>query len=339
LPIASIPTVDRFNQNRATFNATISANGGTISAVTFRYGTSSNFSGALTASAVGTTDAYYNATSLAVGTVHYVRVEVTNEAGTTTSSSTSFTTWGIVETVFTQTSGTRTIPTITPRGGSRLNPSILELALFGGGGASGTYGAAGGGGGYQSSASIEVVEGSGIVTWTIGAANGGSSTIAGLSGGTLTAAGGVAGSDLQPDGYSSADGSAGDPGYAMSAPPSYTDTAPYLSGASGNGNAAGGGYFWVYDKSSSYAYGGGGGAGGAGSSYTGDKFTVTGGAGGAAVTVHTVTGGSGGGGGSDTNVYPGALTQSAYGGGAGFYNTGVFSSATAGVVRFKYYGV
>ena len=338
LPIVNSLTVDRFNQNRATFNATISANGGTISAVTFRYGTSSNFSGALTASAVGTTDAYYNATSLTVGTVHYVRVEVTNEAGTTTSSSTSFSTWGIKETILTQTSSNVTVPTITPRGGSRINPSILELALFGGGGASGTYGAAGGGGGYQSSASIEVVEGSGIVTWTIGAA-GADSTIAGLSGGTLTAAKGASGSNLQPDGYSSQDFNANDPGYAMTGPPAYSDPAPYLSGASGNGNAAGGGYYWVYDKSTAYAYGGGGGAGGAGSSYTGSKSTATGGAGGAAATVQTVVGGSGGGGGSDVNVYAGAQTQSAYGGGAGFYNGGVYYNATAGVVRFKYYGV
>ena len=342
LPSVSSLTVDRFNQNRATFNATASANGGTISAVTFRYGTTNDFSGALTAAAVGTTDAYYNATSLTEATLHYVRVEVTNEAGTTTSSSTSFTTWGIIETVFTQTSGNRTVPTITPRGGSRINPSILELALFGGGGNQGTYGAAGGGAGHQSSASIEVVEGSGIVTWAIGAA-GADSTIAGLSGGTLTAAKGASGSDLQPDGYSSQDFNANDPGYPMSTGSSAGNTtgntAPYLSGASGNGNAAGGGYYWVYDKSTAYAYGGGGGAGGAGSSYTGAKTTATGGAGGAAATVQTVTGGSGGGGGGDLYQYPGGLTQSAYGGGAGYYNGGVYYNATAGVVRFKYYGV
>ena len=341
-PIVNSLTVDRFNQNRATFNATASANGGTISAVTFRYGTTYDFSGALTAAAVGTTDAYYNATSLTEATLHYVRVEVTNEAGTTTSSSTSFNTWGFKETVLTQTSGNRTIPTITPRGGSRINPSILELALFGGGGNGGNYGAAGGGAGYQSSASIEVVEGSGVVTWTIGAANA-DSTIAGLSGGTLTAAKGASGSDLQPDGYSSQDFNANDPGYPMSTGSSAGNTtgntAPYLSGASGNGNAAGGGYYWVYDKSTAYAYGGGGGAGGAGSSYTGAKTTATGGAGGAAATVQTVTGGSGGGGGGDLYVYPGANQQSAYGGGAGYYNGAIYYIATAGVVRFKYYGV
>jgi hypothetical protein len=338
LPIVNSLTVDRFNQNRATFNATASANGGTISAVTFRYGTAVDFAGALTASAVGTTDAYYNATSLTEATLHYVRVEVTNEAGTTTSSSTSFTTWGIVETVFTQTSGTRTIPTITPRGESRINPSILELALFGGGGNLGDYGAAGGGGGYQSSASIEVVEGSGVVTWTIGAA-GANSTIAGLSGGTLTAAKGASGSNLQPNSYSEVDTDATDPGYEMSGPPNYNNFADYKSGASGNGNAAGAGYFWGYDKSTSYAYGGGGGAGGAGSSYTGAKTTVKGGQGGAAATVQNVAGGSGGGGGSSISAWDGAQAQSTYGGGAGYYNGAIYHAATSGVVRFKYYGV
>ena len=349
-PIVNSLTVDRFNQNRATFNATASANGGTISAVTFRYGTTYDFSGALTAAAVGTTDAYYNATSLTEATLHYVRVEVTNEAGTTTSSSTSFNTWGFIETVLTQTSGNRTIPTITPRGGSRINPSIIELALFGGGGSAGYgFNAPGGGAGYQSSASIEVVEGSGVVTWTIGT-TGNSSAIAGLSGGTLTAAGGAAGSALTPDSMSSqanADNIQPPPGNLwydddgdrMAGPPNYDNYAPYETGVSGNGNAAGAGYYWVYDKSTAYAYGGGGGAGGAGGNFTGVRTTATGGAGGVAATVQTVTGGSGGGGGGDINPYLGGLLQSAYGGGAGYYNSGTFYNATNGVVRFKYYGV
>ena len=348
LPIVNSLTVDRFNQSRATFNATISANGGTISAVTFRYGTANDFSGALTASAVGTTDAYYNATSLTEATLHYVRVEVTNEAGTTTSSSTSFTTWGIKETILTQTSGSVTVPTITPRGGSRINPSILEIVLFGGGGDAGSYGAAGGGGGIQGRASFEVGEASGIVSWTIGAAgandgDGGNTVLSGIINGastSITAAGGKHGSTLEPYGYSATDNTEGDPGYPMSdATTQTTVQTNYLSGASGNGNAAGVGYYYVKDKTQYYAYGGGGGAGSVGSNYTNTKATVTGGAGGDATTLYTVTGGSGGGGGADLYVYPGAKQQSAYGGGAGYYNGAIYYNATAGVVRFKYYGV
>jgi hypothetical protein len=324
LPIVNSLTVDRFNQNRATFNATAGANGGTISAVTFRYGTASNFSGASTASAVGTTDAYYNATSLAVGTLHYVRVEVTNEAGTTTSSSTSFNTWGFKETVLTQSNGSRTIQTITPRGGSRINPSIFEVVIFGGGGNRGTYNSAGGGAAYKTDASVEVTDGSGSVAWTIGGIGGGTTTVTGLSV-AYSAAGGGNGSNDTPVGPSAYVG--GDNWQAMTSGG---------SGGSGNGNAAGAGSYYAEDKSEGWAYGGGGGSGGAG----GASATNTGGAGGAGSSFYGISGGGGGGGGYGYTGVGGTAgsdgSNRTYGGGA---NGDGASAATAGVVRFKYYGV
>jgi len=322
LPIVNSITVDRFNQDRATFNATISANGGTLSSVTFQYSTSSGFGTYTEKTAVGTTDAYFNETGLPVGTLHYVRVAATNEAGTTTSSSTSFTTWGIKETVLTQSDGNRTIPTITPRGGSRINPSIIEVVIFGGGGNYGTYGAAGGGGGYRSSASIEVTDSSGYVSWTVGAAGGGTTTISGLSGGSYSATGGGNGSNDYP------------------APPG-----AMFSGSSGSGtntsNAAGASVYSATDKTERWGYGGGGGAGGAGSagaaSTSATSGTNSGGNGGDGVTVYGVEGGAGGGGSTWSGTSIGSDgTYGTYGKGARGNNS---PGATAGVVRFKYYGV
>lgn len=326
LPIVSSMTADRFNQDRATFNATISANGGTLSSVTFQYSTSSGFGTYTSRTATGTTDAYYNETGLSNATTYYVRVAATNEAGTTTSSSTSFTTWGIIETVLTQSNGNRTIPTITPRGGSRINPSIYEVVIFGGGGDAGVYGAAGGGGGHRTNASVEVTDAGGVVSWTVGAAgttgatSGGTTTISGLSGGSYSATGGGGGSYDHPSGSSP-------------------------SGSSGAGTntsqSAGANAYVAQGKQESWGYGGGGGAGGAG---TAGAATIdgngaassTGGNGGVGVTVYGVEGGAGGGGGTHTGSTGTDGTYSTYGKGA----RGVGSpGATGGVVRFKYYGV
>jgi hypothetical protein len=326
LPISVTRTVDRFNQNRATFNATWTANGATITATSFEYDTNSNFSTALTATGTGTTDAYANVTGLNPNTLYYVRAKATNAAGTQTSTAVTFSTWGFIETVLTQSNGNRTLQTITPRGGSRVNPVIAEVVVFGGGGDAGLYGAAGGGGGYKSSSEIEVTDGSGYVSWTIGAAGndgaGGTTTISGLSGGSFSATGGGKGSDNHPVGASS-------------------------SGSSGSGTntaqGAGATSYTVLDKTESWGYGGGGGAGGAGgngSSSIGETATATGGAGGVGVVVFTVEGGAGGGGAAapyGTISGAGATgTYSTYGRGARG-DSGL--AATAGVVRFKIYGV
>jgi len=330
LPISVTRTVDRFNQNRATFNATWTANGATITATSFEYDTNSNFSTALTATGTGTTDAYANVTGLNPNTLYYVRAKATNAAGTQTSTAVTFSTWGILETVLTQSSGNRTLQTITPRGGSRVNPVIIDVVVFGGGGDIGIYGAAGGGGGYRTNSEVEVTEASGIVSWTVGAAGsdsgGGTTTISGLSGGSYSATGGVKGTD---NSYISA-GESGNSG-------SGTNTA----------QAAGTKAYAAFDKSEAYAYGGGGGAGGAGSNgsatVTGPPSsinTATGGAGGIGFTIYGVEGGAGGGGASAPNATisgAGATgTYSTYGRGARG-DSGL--AATAGVVRFKYYGV
>jgi hypothetical protein len=326
LPTVVLNATTNFNENRATVNATISANFAS-SAVTFEVSTNggSTWSSPVTATGSPVTgqsiSVYANLTGLTVGAAHIVRVKATNSSGTTTTqnSTGNFTTWSL------QTfdlgfpnSGTRTgtIPTITPTGGSELTPSIYNIMMFGGGGSS--YGSGGGGGAFYQVGSrtvsgtrgVQVVVGAGGAYISNGAAssingNGGGS----IGGGNMSVAGGLFGS---------------------------ADQCVGTGGTSGNGNAGGAAACGI-DKGGNivnFGRGGGGGAGGVG----GNSDAFTGGNGGAGVTlsqggVSRSGGGGGAGDGSSGAGTPGSFSDT-YGGG-GSHN-GDFNG-NAGMVYFQYY--
>jgi hypothetical protein len=329
VPSITLNSATNFNQNRATLNATVTSNGGSaITSVSFQYYKGGDGWTSATGIDAGSNNWYANITSLAEGTVYTFRVNATNAAGTTTTSTSTFTTWSL-KPAFTSTSNSSlTIPTITPTGGTRINPSIYEVVIFGGGGTRGTYGAAGGGAAYKSDASVEVTQASGVVSWTIGGTGGGTTTVSGLSV-AYSAAGGGNGSSDTPIGPSAFPG--GPPWDAMTSGG---------SGGSGNSNAAGAGRYYAEDKVEKYAYGGGGGSGAAGGDAIDGVATnpAIGGDGGSGNSIYGIEGGGGGGGsGYDTNGTPNGSNGSyrTYGGGES--GTGA-SAATAGVIRFKYYG-
>jgi hypothetical protein len=333
-PTVTLNAASNFNQELATLNATVDANGYSTT-VKFQYSTASNFSTFTEVNAATTpitgqaVSSYANITGLSTNTTYYFRCVATNAVGTTTSSSLSFTTWNI-QVYERSTSGgtTFTIPTVTPTGGSAVAVSILDIIMFGAGGGGGVGGGAGGGG-YQSvssrsmtgSRSITTSVGAGGVGGTSGMTNGGDTTLTGdLT--TLTASGGAASND-----------SAG------------------LAGSSGNGNA--GGSTASYDPDGggkglpNFAYGGGGGAGGVGGNGVANASTTTGGNGGTGVSVTlggvTRAGGAGGGGSTfvpqpvGTTADGSVGSNNTYGsGGTANFNAGG-SAGQAGYIRFRYY--
>jgi len=334
-PTVTISSTTNFNHSIATFNGTVSANGAVTTTIKFQISTdNSNWSDATGGTTISNTSSqsvsvYYNATGLSVGTLYYVRLVATNSAGTSNSSSTSFTTWAL-QVYERSTSGgtTFTIPTVTPTGGSAVAVSILDIIMFGAGGGGGVGGGAGGGG-YQSvssrsmtgSRSITTSVGAGGVGGTSGITNGGNTTLTGdLT--TLTASGGAASND-----------GAG------------------LAGSSGNGNA--GGSTASYDPDGggkglpNFAYGGGGGAGGVGGNGVANASGTFGGNGGTGVSVTlggvTRAGGAGGGGSTFVPQPVGTTADGSVGsnntyGSGGTANYGAGGSAgQAGYIRFRYY--
>jgi hypothetical protein len=330
-PTVTISSTTNFNQSIATFNGTVSANGAVTTTIKFQISTdNSNWSDATGGTTISNTSSqsvsvYYNATGLSAGTLYYVRLVATNSAGTSNSSSTSFTTWAL-QVYERSTSGgtTFTIPTVTPTGGSAVSVSIYDIIMFGGGGGSESGG--GGGGGYISSDSISMT-GSRSITTSVGAGGawgdgvysfavaGGNTTLSGdLT--TQTASGGGAGKS----------------------------TIDIRTGSSGNGNLGGYNRYYEYSKGTAWSgKGGGGGAGGAGSdgfagSIGGGSFAGYGGNGGSGVSITrggvTRSGGAGGGGyGSTSNGSIGS--NNSYGSG-GTYN-GSENNGQAGYIRFRYY--
>lgn len=332
-PIIVMSSTTNFNQDRATFNATVTPNGATTS-VKFQYSTNATTwtDGATVTGLTGIAQSVYsNQTGLSPGTFYYVRAIATNSSGSTTSSlSTTFTTWSLQVYERTTSGGTTfTIPTVTPTGGSAVAVSIYDIIMFGGGG--GAFGGGGGGGGYvsQSSASLS---GNRSITTSVGGAganennasptNGGSSTISGDIT-TLTATGG----------YASPSGSSG--------------------GTSGNGNGGGASasYDWAPNDKFGYVnqgFGGGGGAGGAGGSAVANSSGTYGGNGGSGVSITrgdvTVGGGAGGAGGATAldggPQYAGARgSNNSYGSGG---NGNLYAGASGaqpqgGYIRFRYY--
>jgi hypothetical protein len=337
-PSITINSVTNFNQDRATLNATVNPNGATTS-VKFQISTNnSTWTDVTTITGLtgNSQSTYHNHTGLSNGTLYYIRAIATNSAGSSTSSSTSFTTWSL-KTYGNATVGThyQTISTITPTGGTAVVPSILNLFIAAGGGGGGGS-AAGGGGGVTTLSSrsfnntndliLNIVVGGG---GGAGSAGGGSS-ISGASFTTASASGGNAGGG------------------------SYTS-----SGSSGNGNAAGTGAQY-YDPGSGQTpietltrgAGGGGGAGGTGGNGNANASGAIGGNGGAGVysSTYGVGAGAGGGGGAEENsidstVARGAVgSHSTYGAGGsgGLYNDNALSvspaSGGSGVIYFQYYG-
>lgn len=342
-PSATIGSTTNYNQELATFNATVSANGSSTT-VYFDYSTSSSFttySTVTVASPVTTNNAsvYYNISVLLANTLYYVRVRAVSDGGTTTSGSTSFTTWSLKTATYTSSS-TFTVPTVTPTGGSTVIPTIYSiLVVGGGGGAHNNYYGGGGGGAYKAissqafnnstSLSLTITVGGGGATSTnvsADGATGGTSSLTGSSFTTVEAVGGVG----APQNYN---------GSASGNPP---------ANAGGTGGIA----LDLKGNGSIGAGGGGGGAGGTGGNATvGAINTVpTGGNGGAAYnsSVYSLNVAGGGAGGAEYNNSQGGnrgtIPASSYGrGGSGPVrgNGTVTVAATNGqdgVVIFKYYG-
>jgi hypothetical protein len=229
-PDATANAVTNFNQDRATFNATVSWNLYPTT-VYFDYSTSSTFASYSTATYGSTVSAqsssvYVNVTGLSVGTTYYVRVRAVNQAGTTISGSVSFTTWSL-KTYLNTTAGSfsLSVPSITPTGGSAIAPVIYEMLIYGGGG--GANYAGGGGGGYRIFAShTSSVAGTQNITGTVGAGGGGG------NGGAGTGGAGTGGTSSITVGGSTWSATGGGPGNHPGNPCSPSGT----GGASGSGD-------------------------------------------------------------------------------------------------------
>ena len=341
LPTVTINAVTNFNQDRATFNATVSANYQSTT-VKFQYNTTNNFTSYTEVTATGSpvtgqsVAVYFNATGLTVGTTYYVRAVISNGIGTVTTSSVSFATWSL-KTYTKLTAGTASsavyLQTITPTGGSAITPYIFNVFFFGGGGG----GAGGGGGGaglYLNDTSnisatsavssyLDVTVGGGGTAgnWNTNtnAGGGDSTTISGTSFSTLTATGGSGGS-----GFS---------GNASSGGASGSGTTSSYAGGTGSVTSTGSGKDIVY-----YSASGGGGGNyqvGANGHTAGNGYGGDGGVGGGFAGYY---GGSGGGGyGSTAN---GASNKILFNLGTGVYGCGggPNTAGTAGMCYFQYYG-
>lgn len=338
LPTVTINAVTNFNQDRATFNATVNPNLQTTS-VKFQFKKTVDSiwtdGSTLTGLTGGSQSVYSNQTSLPTAGVSYdVRAVATNGIGTVISSSTSFTTWSL-KTVGWTSNSSITIPTITPTGDSAVVPSLYNIFVVGGGGGC----ARGGGGGGQcslvssrafnntTSLTVSGTIGSGGTSFTLTAAAtaGDSSSLTGSSFTTVTGAGGGASNGLTGGTSGSSNGGGSGVSYADPAPKSIAQT---LAGGGGGGSGAVGGNGSV-----------------AGNAYPG---TATGGNGGIGTLTqygYYVGGGGGGGAANDGGAeFAGSAGAGGFGNGASAqaynspYDPVSYPNGSAGAIAFQYYG-
>ena len=343
-PTITIATTTNFNQDRATFNATVNPNGATTS-VKFQYKRnvdSTWIDGATISSLTGVSQSIFsNQTGLLyTGTLYDVRAIATNSAGSTTSGTTTFTTWslktyrngpsGSLDTL--SGSQTFTIPTVTPTGATQVIPTVLNLFVAGGGGGGKTGWYDGGGGGGYRSTSSRAFSNTSTTTLliTIGAGagasgTGGTSTISALNFTSLSATGGNPSTD---------DGALTGTGGSTPA----NDNSAYSGGLGPS----------QFSKDV-YSISGGGGAGAGGNGTNGtagaDPWNATGGNGGAGYYYSTGNFNVGPGGygsadasGSETNGSLGANSAAINSVGPyGKGGNGPAGSGTIGVVFFQYY--
>ena len=355
LPTVTINAVTNFNQDRATFNATVSANYQSTT-VKFQYNTTNNFASYTEVTATGSpvtgqsVAVYFNATGLTVGTTYYVRAVISNGIGTVTTASTSFATWSL-KTYLNTTAGSYTIsvPSITPTGGAAIAPTIYEMLIYGGGGGANYSG--GGGGGYRlASTKLSSTAGTQNITGAVGAggnnAAGGSTTLV-VGNTTYTAGGGGLANGLSNGGASgtgdntSRAGGTGNygyqyvSGYNQWSDPSCGCAITNKDGSCITYNTCNNPNSPIYSMDySRYAGGGGGGTDTAGTNAIYPDGGGNGGNGGGAYGLNGGNGGRGGGtasNGSNGTVVAGGVVVGT--GGAGLFGAGV-----AGGVTFKYYG-
>lgn len=331
-PTVSISSTTNFNQNRATFNGTVSANGAVTTTIKFQISTNGgstwvDASGGTTITNTSSqgVSVFYNATGLSENTTYTVRLVATNSAGTTNSGTTSFTTWSL-KTFARTTAGSEslTVPTITPTGQSPVAPIILEVFVVGGGGGAG-YGGGGAGGFYLNTGSESFSSGSNtVINITVGGGGGaqsagGGSSITGVNLTSRNGNGGGGGSPAQTgSGGNSGNGFTGGVGaFGMNyggKSGDYVDT---------NMWAAGGGASYGANGNSAYAPGVYGIRPGNGQN-GGGAFGYNGGSGGRAYGQEYSTG------------YYGTLGT--HSGGFGSGGEAINGAGVHGVVTFKYYG-
>lgn len=329
-PIVSISSTTNYNQNIATFNATVNPNGYTTS-VKFQYssngGSSWNDGATISGLTGGSESVYSNQTGLtindATGTAYLVRAIATNSIGSTTSGTTSFATWSL-KTYANGTAGSYslTIPTVTPTGSSAVIPTVYNMFMFGGGGGSNFAG--GGGGGYRLLSSRAFTNTSGN-TLSLVVGGGG----AGNTGDSPTGAGGA--TSISASNFTTLSAGGGGGGQA--------------SGFGNGGNVgsgdnpaySGGAYFQDTSKFGSMYYGGGAGIGGNARVVNPGYGTISGGHGG------TAYGYSGGAGGRGTRffidpTYGEGETNGDYWKNYGSGGQSNNDAGSAGLIYFQYYG-
>lgn len=363
LPSVSTSAVQHFNQDRASFYSSASANGYS-SIISFQYNTTNNWSSYSSVVALSITGqnetVTANVTGLSPGVTYYVRAVAQSTIGIVVGNVVSFTTWSL-KTYLNSSAGSFSVsvPSITPVGGSTIAPSIYEMLIYGGGGGANYSG--GGGGGYRLAVSkLSSVAGTQNITGSIGTGgtggNGGGGAGGATAGGsttltvgntTYTATGGQPANWLTNGGASgsgdntSKAGGTGNYGYT------------YISGYNQWQDASCG--CCQYDKygicqayctcnnpnspiySTDYSRYAGGGGGGTDTVGTNAAYPDGGGNGGTGGGAYGLRGGNGGlGGGTAYFGVDGGTVGSGPvvgKGGSGWYGAGV-----AGGVTFKYYG-
>lgn len=327
-PTITINSTTNYNQNIATFNATVNPNGATTS-VKFQYSTNSGSTwtdGATISSLTGGSQSVYsNQTGLSVNTGYTVRAIATNSAGSTTSSTTTFTTWSLK--TFSQGGGSAniTIPTVTPTGSSTVVPTLYNILVVGGGGGSYFGGGAGGDYNWVTSRSFNNTSNL-VITATMGGggapgATGGTSSLSNSSFTAVSAVGGGSSTNAQDGGSLPSRGSYGGAGFY------YTDGAktPTFSSAGGGGAGNWAGGYNAYSSNNSYNGYAVGGTGGY--SYYNSTWNVY------------VGGGGGGGynssGGGENGIID---VNNSYWGRGGSCSGVTDNYGIAGAIWFQYYG-